>query len=166
MNMIPVPSFYQGYVSLVSEKNIPEGLENNRKEIFDLYKDLTPEKFNFRYAERKWSVREVLQHITDTERIMAYRALRISRGDQTPLAGFEQEDYVKALKIDHLGIEELLEEWKAVRQASLLLFKNMHPDLYNNVGVAFNFKLSVEIMGQVIIGHTRHHLKILRERYL
>ncbi|HLF33781.1 MAG TPA: DinB family protein [Cyclobacteriaceae bacterium] len=166
MKKFTVPAFYQGYVKLATEENIVEGLENNEKEILDFFVRLAGEKFNYRYAPGKWTVREVLQHVTDNERILSYRALRISRGDKTPLAGYEQDDYVNALKINHLRNEDLIGEWRAVRHASKIQFRNMHPDLYEYEGFANNNNFNVEFLGRVIIGHARHHLEILKERYL
>jgi hypothetical protein len=104
--------------------------------------------------------------MTYTERIMSYRALRISRSDKTPLAGFEQDDYVKALRIDHLAKNDMMAEWIAVRDSSVFLYMNMHPSLLASEGITNNNKVNVELLGKIIVGHTRHHLNIIREKYL
>ena len=151
---------------MAGEAGLKDLLLENRRETVDLFRNVQGSKWLYRYDTGKWNVKEVLQHITDTERIMAYRALRFSRGDKTELAGFEQDDYVKALKIDHLGENEMMEEWKTVRDASVTLFGNLHTSLLLNEGIANSNRINVEMLGRIIVGHTRHHLKILKEKYL
>ena len=165
INNFPVLEFYKGYVDLAGDGDLVPLLEKNRDEMLTLFIEITDQKMGFRYEKGKWSVKEVIQHITDTERIMTYRALRISRGDQTPLPGFEQDDYVNALKIDHLGKKELINEWQSVREASLSFFRNIDPSLLTLEGTANGKKVNVELQGRIIVGHTRHHTKILKERY-
>jgi hypothetical protein len=166
MSEYPVPPFYKGYISLTGDGSLVELLQKNRNEILGTFENLPESKWIYRYATGKWSIKELLQHMTDTERIMAYRALCFSRGDKTSLPGFEQDDYVNALKIEHLGREEMLEEWKSVRDASIIFFRNLDPELFLNEGVANGNHLNVELLGKIIVGHTRHHLKIIKEKYL
>ena len=166
MNDFPVPPFFQGYISLTGDDTIVGLLLENGKEMLDVFENLPESKWLYRYDSGKWSVKELLQHITDTERVMAYRALRFSRNDKTPLPGFEQDDYVNALKIDHLDRPAMIEEWRSVREASITFFRNLDPGLLSREGTASGNKLNVELLGRIIVGHTRHHLKILREKYL
>ncbi len=162
----PVPEFFKGYLSFVEEEEVYKLLVKDLPVDLDFFHNIPEDKLDYRYAEGKWSVKEVLQHITDTERIMAYRALRFARADHTPLPGFEQDDYVRALKIDDLGKEEIIDEWESVRKASIILFRNFHPSLMAYEGTASDKRLNVELLGRIIIGHTRHHLHILNEKYL
>ena len=161
-----IPEFFAGYIGLTANEELISLLEKNESETLELYTSIPDDKLNYRYASNKWSIKEVMQHITDTERIMAYRALRLSRGDQTPLPGFEQDDYVNNLKIDHLCKNDIIEEWKTVRTSTILLFRNLDPLLLDYEGIASGNKVNVELVGRIIAGHTRHHLIILRERYL
>ncbi len=166
MGKLTVPGFYKGYISLIGEEDLNELLLKNRIETLELFENVPDNRWSYRYAAGKWNIRELLQHITDTERIMTYRALRFARKDKTELAGFEQDDYVNALKIGHLHPVDLIEEWKSVREATIIFFKNLDPSLLNCEGVASGNKLNAELLGKIIVGHTRHHLKILKEKYL
>jgi uncharacterized damage-inducible protein DinB len=120
---------------------------------------------DFRYAEGKWSVKEVLVHISDTERILAYRMLRIARGDQTPLAGFEQDDYVKTGNCSARPLAELLEEFTAVRRASIVLLRSFDATAWLRRGVANEKEVSVRALAFILAGHERHHRQVLQERY-
>ncbi|HXK01690.1 MAG TPA: DinB family protein [Verrucomicrobiae bacterium] len=119
-----------------------------------------------RYAADKWSIREVVGHMIDTERIFAYRALRFARNDQTPLAGFEQDDYIGPAHFDARPWAGLIAELEAVRVSNLLLFRGFDPDAWQRQGMASNNPISVRAVAYVIAGHERHHMRVLRERYL
>jgi uncharacterized damage-inducible protein DinB len=124
------------------------------------------DKFDYRYAEGKWTIKEIIQHIIDTERIFSYRALRISRNDKTPLPGFEENDYVDNTDANKRGLQELLTELSAVRHATLLLFKSFSEEQLARIGIASENEISVRAIGFIIIGHQKHHQKVFEERYL
>jgi hypothetical protein len=119
-----------------------------------------------RYAEGKWSLREVVGHMIDTERIMAYRALRIARGDQTPLAGFDQDPYIEAAGFDGRSWGGLLEEFEAVRRSNVMMFEGLNGTAWGRMGTASGNPISVRALAFVIAGHELHHVKMVRERYL
>lgn len=123
-------------------------------------------KLDFRYAENKWTVAEVLVHIIDSERIFQYRALRFSRGDQTPLPGFEQDDYVPFSKANNRTLQSLIDEYSVVRNSTLHLFNQFDTNDLERKGIASSLDWSVGALGFVICGHQKHHRNILRERYL
>jgi hypothetical protein len=118
-----------------------------------------------RYADGKWSVKEVLGHLVDSERVFAYRALRVARNDQTPLAGFEQDDYVRNGPFARLSLPELIEDLTAVRQSSLSLFGNLDEKVWSRRGTANNSVISVRALAYIVAGHELHHRHILKEKY-
>jgi uncharacterized damage-inducible protein DinB len=119
-----------------------------------------------RYAPGKWSVRQVIGHIVDTERVFTYRALRFSRGDATPLPGFEQDDYVENGGFDDRAVTDLVKEFQAVRAASIALFEGMSQEMLGRRGIASGAELTVRAIPWIVAGHERHHVAILEERYL
>ena len=127
---------------------------------------LSDEMARSRYAPGKWSVKEVVGHVADTERVMSYRALRFGRGDQTPLAGFEQEDFVRGASWDEVPLAVLLDDLTSVRRATLSLFRGFSDDALARQGTANGTPVTVRALAAIITGHERHHLRILRERDL
>ena len=159
--------FYNTYIQLVPKGQDPlEQLRQQPATIKTLLGNLTEEQALFRYATGKWSIKESLVHIIDSERIFAYRALRISRGDQTPLPGFEQDDYVPASDADARPLANILHEYSAVRAATLSLFDSFTPETYERSGVASGGPLTVRALAYMIPGHEAHHIRLFRERYL
>lgn len=126
---------------------------------------LTTAQWNHQYAPDKWTVKEVLIHILDTERIFAYRALRISRNDQLPMQGFEQNDYVHYYEVDNRSVASLLEEYELLRRSTISLFKNMSTEMLDRMGTASGGPFSALALGFMIAGHEIHHWDILEERY-
>ncbi len=126
---------------------------------------LTPEQAAFRYADGKWSVRQVVGHLSDAERIFSYRLLRAARGDRTPLPSFDENRYVETANFDHRSIEDLAGEFAAVRQATLGLLGSLDPSMLELRTVASDNEVSVRALAFIMAGHTTHHLTILRERY-
>ena len=124
------------------------------------------DKFDYRYAEGKWTIKDIIQHIIDAERIFSYRALRFARNDKAELPGFEENEYVEEANGNQRSIMELLTELSSVRHATLLLFKSFNEEQVCRVGIASNNPMSVRAIGFVIIGHQNHHQKIFEERYL
>ena len=159
-------SFYKGYIEQSINLPIVDGLKYNMVETIQFYKDLPNEKGNYRYADGKWTIKEILQHIIDTERIFAYRALRIARQDQTPLPGFEQDDYVLSSNTNNRSLESLVKEFTAVRHATIELFDSFNEEMLLAIGIASQNSISVRAIGYIIIGHVNHHNTVIKERYL
>lgn len=126
---------------------------------------LSDEQANYRYADGKWSIKEVLGHVSDAERIFAYRLLRIARGDETPLPGFDENDYVPAGKFDARPVADVLEEWIAVRSATTALVRGIPSDAWARRGVANGQPVSARAILYIMLGHIDHHAKLLEERY-
>ena len=127
---------------------------------------MPPDKLTYRYAENKWTIKEILVHIMDDERIYAYRALRIARNDKTPLPGFEQDDYVPFSKANQRSLASILREYKTVRQATVSLFTSFNMEDLLRIGTANDHPVSVRALAWHIAGHELHHLNIIKERYL
>ncbi|WP_178985241.1 DinB family protein [Winogradskyella helgolandensis] len=160
-------SYYKPYIDALNKDiGIVDGLKQNLDDLVSFYSNIPQEKHNYAYAEGKWTIKDVLLHTIDTERVFAYRALRIARHDKTPLAGFEQNDYVDYAFAANRSIESLLEEYRAVRQATIALFGSFDTDSLLLIGEASGFPISVRAIGYIIMGHENHHVKIIKERYL
>lgn len=158
--------FYQTYIDAVGNIDMLEELEISLYEFIRFIQDVPLGKHDYRYAEGKWTVKDIIQHLIDAERIFSYRALRIARQDKTPLPGFEENDYVDAAQANNRHIKGLLEELATVRQATLLLFKSFSDDQMKSKGLASNAEISVRALGFITIGHLKHHQRIFKERYL
>ncbi len=160
------PDYYLPYIELVPTGDFVKLLQDNLKEVVTLFKGLSEEEALSRYAPGKWSVKEVLGHITDTERIMSYRLLRVSRGDQTPLAGFNETDYVEAAQTNSLPMEDILQDFITTRNATISLIQNTPIEAWANIGNANGMKITTRAIAYIIAGHQIHHCKLVRERYL
>jgi hypothetical protein len=157
--------FYAGYIAKLPEGDVLVALARQQDETSMLFRGVSPERWHFRYAPGKWSVAEVLGHLCDTERIMSHRALRFARGDATPVPGFDENRYAPAGKFDARDQVDLVDEYEAVRAATLALFSHLPDDAPVRRGVANGTEVSVRALAHIIAGHERHHLGILRERY-
>ena len=157
--------FYEKYVSLVKKSDILAALEGQRLQMTSLLAARSEREGNFRYAPDKWTVKEVLGHINDTERIFAYRALRIARADETPLSGFEQDDYVRTGGFGARTLADLAEEFGHVRNASIALFRSLPKDAWTRRGTANKNPVTVRALAFIVAGHELHHRLILDERY-
>jgi hypothetical protein len=158
-------AYYDRYISLIPGNNIVDTLEKQISKTVAMLSARGDEVGELRYAPGKWTVKEVLGHVNDTERIMSYRALRIARGDQTPIEGFEQDDYIRNGPYAELRLVDLLEEFKNIRAATLRLFRNLRPEDWTRRGIANNNEISVRALAYVIGGHELHHRNLLEERY-
>lgn len=157
--------FYAGYVSLVEETDVVSALQTQLTEIEILFAEMASDKADFRYAPGKWSVKELLGHIIDGERIFSYRALRISRSDQTPLPGFDQDIFMENSNFGERTIADLLEEFLYLRQANIIFFRTLNEKAWNHTGTASDAQISVRALAFIMVGHVRHHINILRARY-
>lgn len=155
--------FYHGYIGLVPDGDLLATLE---RQIDETAARLEGSDGAFRYAPGKWTVREVLAHMIDTERVFAYRALRFARGDETPLPGFDQDLFVDTYDVSNRSVESLLDEFRGVRAATLSLLRGFDEAAWNRRGTASGHPMSARGAAWVIAGHERHHVAILRDRYL
>ena len=158
--------YFKGYIDNANGLTLIPGLKSSFDEALKFYLSVSPEKLTYRYAEGKWSVKEILCHLIDTERIFCYRALRFARQDKTVLSGFDENDYVQFSDADNRSMEDLLEEYKSVRLSTIALFKSFTESALLNIGVAGTGQVSVRALGFLIIGHEKHHIRIIKERYL
>jgi hypothetical protein len=158
--------YYEKYVSLVTGTDILGVLEAQRLVMTQLLGARSEREGNFRYAPDKWTVKELVGHISDTERIFAYRALRISRGDKTPIEGFEQDDYVRNGGFNDRTLADLADELAQVRTATLTLFLGLGGDAWQRRGTANKNEVTVRALAYIIAGHELHHRRILEEKYL
>ncbi|GAA4415504.1 DinB family protein [Nibrella viscosa] len=161
----PMPEFFDRYINLVDDLPVRDALAQNAS-LFAGPLQAQLEAVGDRvYAPGKWTVKDILQHCIDTERILSYRALRFARNDQTPLPGFDEESFAQYTTAGERTISDLLEEFSTVRASSLALYRNFTDEMLHREGICFNKKLSVLALGFVITGHPIHHLKVLKERY-
>jgi len=168
-NQLPVneySKFNATYIKAIENVELLEELEISLHDFIKFVQNIPLEKFDYRYAEGKWTIKDIIQHIIDAERIFSYRALRISRNDKTPLPGFEENEFVKNTNANNRNIQELLTEFSAVRHSNLFLFKSFSQEQLTKMGVVSDNDVSVRALGFLIIGHQKHHQKIFQERYL
>lgn len=168
-NQLPVneyAKFYSPYINALQNVELVEELEICLHDFIKFVQNIPMDKFDFRYAEGKWTIKDIIQHLIDAERVFSYRAMRISRNDKTPLPGFEENDYVDNAYANGRSIQDLLTELSAVRQSTLLLFKSFSKEQFERMGIASNAEVSVRAIGFIIIGHQKHHQKVFQERYL
>ena len=160
-----IPPHFVGYIGKVPESDPVAVLAAQIDVTAALLRGLSDADALKRYAPGKWSVKEIVGHLADTERIMAYRALRVARGDETPLPGFDENAYVPPAKFDSRPLAELISDFRTVRTATLALFKSFDADAWRRRGTASGKLISVRALGYMIPGHERHHVEILRDRY-
>ncbi len=157
--------YWSRYISLVDDADILSVLRSGLAETLSLMSAAGEARAGYCYSPGKWSVRQVIGHLIDTERIWSYRALRIARNDQTPLAGFEQDEYVRFGPFERCSLGELAGELQAVRQSTICLYRSLGEEEWSRRGTASNTEVSVRALAFMTGGHEVHHRKILRERY-
>jgi len=157
--------YYDRYISLIQTSDILTTFDSQRRQMLLLLSGRDEAEGDFRYAPDKWSAKEVLGHVCDTERIMSYRALRIARGDRTPIEGFEQDDYVRNGPFGRVPLEDAIEDYIAVRRATLTLLRNLDEVAWARQGIANKNEISVRALAYLIAGHELHHRRILEEKY-
>uniref|UniRef100_UPI0040471B89 DinB family protein n=1 Tax=Roseivirga sp. TaxID=1964215 RepID=UPI0040471B89 len=158
--------FYQPYIDQLKGVDILLKLSSQKVEIADLLKSIGEEKANYAYAEGKWTIKEVLNHINDVERIFAYRALAIARGDLQSLPGMDQDNYQLNAKKNLRSFDSLINEFIAIRESSIHFFNNISEEESLKIGTASNNPVSVRALAGMVVGHAAHHVMILKERYL
>ena len=159
-------AYYTDYVAKVEGDRVIDALEAQLAEIGELLGPVDEAKGNSRYAAGKWSVKEVVGHLIDSERVFAYRALAIARGDRASLPGMDQDEYVAGANFDRRGVAELREELEHVRRSSVALFAGLDADAWGRSGIANGVSVTVRALAFIIAGHYAHHAAVLRERYL
>lgn len=157
---------FANYVLEAGEINLIEELEISLHDFIRFVQNIPMDKFDYRYAEGKWTIKEIIQHLIDCERIFSYRALRFSRNDKTALPGFEENDYVDNTDANRRSLQDLLTEFSALRHSTLLFYKSLSQEQLKRVGTASTFQISAGALGFAIIGHQKHHQKVFEERYL
>lgn len=159
-------AYYGKYIGKVPQGDLIEILSQQIARAENIFGGITEEKSKYRYAEGKWSIREVLGHILDTERIFAYRALRISRNDKTALPGFEQDDFVPYSNHENILLKDILEEFLLVRKANLKMFESFNDEMWTRIGTASGNPVSVRAIAYILAGHFIHHAAVIEEKYL
>ena len=168
-NQLPIneyADFYKSYIQALEDVELIEELEICLHEFIKFVQNIPMDKFDYRYEVGKWTIKEIIQHLIDSERVFSYRALRISRNDKTPLPGFNENEYVDNSNGNVRNLQGLLTELAVVRQATLSLFNSFSQEQLIKIGIASNNEVSVRAIGFIIIGHQKHHQKIFAERYL
>jgi len=158
--------FYAAYIGQVPDGDVLELLEEQLASSLDLFASIPADKLDHRYAPGKWTVKQVLGHVIDAERIFSYRALRFARGDATPLPGMDQETFMAGANFAQRPMASLVEEYRHQRLADLALFRSFDEEILGRTGEASGCLFTVRALVYIIAGHERHHVRILRERYL
>jgi len=161
-----VPDYYRTYVRFLKDESVVEALQLSAKDFNYLLNTFSNEKAKYRYAEGKWSVKDLIQHVIDSERVFAYRALRFARNDSAQLEGFEQDDYATQAASDSRDIKDLMSEFTSTRYSTISFFTSLSEEQLSRKGIASGVEFSVEVLGYVISGHLMHHLEVIREKYI
>jgi hypothetical protein len=159
-------AYYHKYITLVPEGDLVEALRSQIGETLSLVRSIPEARGSHRYAPGKWSIKEVVGHMSDVERVMTYRALRIARADSTPLPGFDESAWVPAANFEARSLASLAHELEEVRRATVAFFETLDPESAARRGSANNAPISARALAYIVAGHERHHVAILRERYL
>lgn len=159
------PAYYQDYMKLVPEGNIAALFKEQKRQTTNLLQGLTDEQACFAYETGKWTIKEVIGHLTDTERILSYRLLTIARGDVTPLPGFDEDSYVQQAKFTQMTVASLLAQYRAVRASTIALLESLGEQDWVRQGMANGHATSVRALAYIMLGHERHHHEVLHDRY-
>ena len=161
-----VPEWYHVYINQVNENELMDALQKQTPAFTRFLEDLPEEKRNYRYEAGKWTIKEMLQHIIDAERIFAYRGLCFARKDTTPLPGFDENSYADNSRADKRDWDELVEEFKTVRKSTEILFGSFDNEQLESAGTASGKSNYARAIGFILVGHVNHHVKVIKERYL
>lgn len=160
------PAYFNTYIKLVQEDDVQSAFKNQTPQAERFFNLITKEQSTYKYAEEKWSIKEILQHVSDAERIFAYRALAFSRKDNNILASFDENNYAANSNANNKTWKELIEEFLAVRKSTESLFNSFSEDQLNTSGKASDYSITVLALGYTTVGHAAHHMNIIRERYI
>ena len=158
--------YYEGYISQVSESDIMPVLRSQMDELDVLLGRVEPEHETHRYAEGKWSIRQIVGHLIDGERVFGYRVFCIARGEQQNLPGFDQNDYMMTAPYDRIDLEDLLSELRLIRLGNIAMMRTLDEEAWSRAGNANSNQVTVRALAFIMAGHLRHHMNVLRERYL
>jgi hypothetical protein len=158
--------YYEGYISQVSESDIMPVLRSQMDELDVLLGRVEPAQETYRYAEGKWSIREIVGHLIDGERVFGYRVFCIARGEQQNLPGFDQNDYMLTAPYDRIELEDLLSELRLIRLGNIAMLRTLDEEAWSRAGNANGNQVTVRALVFIMAGHVRHHMNVLRERYL
>lgn len=164
--MTEFQKYIQRYLDLIPTEIWLEEMKIFGNQTVELYQKISELQADFAYAEGKWSLKMLLQHVIDAERIFIYRALRFSRDDKTELAGWDEEEYANNCLLEEKDLKNLIEEFKYLRKSSILFFETLNESALTRKGIANHNEISVETLGKLVVGHNIHHLNIIKERYL
>lgn len=164
--MTEFEKYIQRYLDLVPSENWIEELKNSGKQTLEIYESLSEEQANFAYAEGKWSLKTLLQHLIDTEKVFAYRAMRFSRNDQSLVSGFDEESWADNSYAENRTLKSLIKEFKVTRKQSSIFFKTLPAEALQLIGIVNGNEIKVETIGKLTVGHNLHHLNIIKGRYL
>jgi len=159
------PPYYWTYIDLIPEEDLMDALLLAMEETVEVWRYIPPSMEEYRYAPAKWSIKQVFCHLTDTERVMTYRALCFSRGERAELPGFSEDDYAAAAHTEARTLSDIINELNVVRLSTMALYKNMNDEMLDTIGIANNISTNARAIGYMIAGHQRHHINILKERY-
>lgn len=160
------PQYFERYISQVTEGDLQDAFSKQTPAAEAFLETITEEFSNRKYAEDKWTIKEVLQHVIDAERVFSYRAMCIARKEQQTLPSFDEKNYADHVNANDRSWKDLTEEFSALRKATLCLYKSFPGEVFNNVGNVNDYTISVAALGFITVGHVTHHLKIIRERYI
>lgn len=159
-------SYYETYITKVEGNDILKILNEQNKKTQEILNSFPANKGNYRYADGKWTVKEVVGHLMDTERVFAYRALCIARGEKKSLPGFDQDDYVREGNFNARELYDLIYDFRLLRESNLLMFRSFSEDMLNRRGTANESSVTARAILWIIAGHEKHHIQILQQRYL
>jgi hypothetical protein len=159
-------AYYQQYIDAVEIDNLNDAFVSSKTELENILNSIPNEKAEFKYAESKWTVKQLLLHLIDCERIFSFRALAIARGEHQNIPGYDENVYAQNCGAEHRTLASIIDEYLIVRQSSILLFTNFNNNELLKIGLANNANVSVRALGFVILGHQKHHFKVLAEKYL
>lgn len=159
-------AYQEQYVSLVGDGCITDILAEQTKQSIALFSSITEEQANYRYAPGKWTLKEVIGHISDNERVMSYRLLRIARGDKTPLPGYNQDDFMNEAAFQSWTLSQVIEDYESVRRSTLTLLRGLSDEAWSKTGIANDSAISARALAYINAGHELHHLSIIQEKYL
>lgn len=159
-------SFFERYISYPTGDDAREVLAQSLQPLQQFLSNIPEDKASYAYAPGKWTIKQLLQHIVDTERVFSYRAMAISRGEKQPLPGFDENEFAENARAEHRTLEDLTEELVLLRSASIMLYKFMDDNSLYNVGIASGHPITPNAIAFIIVGHVMHHQKIMNERYL
>jgi len=158
--------FYSAYIALVKEDNLSKALKKNTAQVKKLLKKIRTKKVDYAYAEKKWTIKEILQHLIDAERVFAYRAITFARKDTTPLPSFDEKNWAENAKVKKRKWKDLVDEFKTVRKATEKLFRSFDDEQLLSKGTASDNTINVVALGFICAGHAAHHVKVIKQRYL